>query len=245
MSAASVAQINGGIGDLLTYTAGGSDASVTVNVWDQAGAQANKTIGVTIGGSTTGGGSGGTTSSITIAAGDANPVEIVSNASIAASAGDHLIFIGGTGNTLTATGGTETVQAFLGGNSIITGAGNDRIYIAGSNNVVDAGAGNNTLYDSGTNNTIVLPGANQGHDDIYGYMMTNGDKFDLRALLASTGWNGDVATIGNYLSVTPSGTNALIHVDPSGIAGGASYLVATLQSSGPVTLSTLLAHSIS
>jgi Ca2+-binding RTX toxin-like protein len=171
-------------------------------------------------------------------------VENVSNAAITASAGDHLIFIGGTGNTLTATGGTETVQAFQGGNTITTGAGNDKIYFSGSNNVVNAGAGNNALYDSGTNNTIVLPAANQGYDDIYGYMMTNGDKFDMRGLLASTSWNGDLATIGNYVAVTPSGTGSVIQVDPSGVAGGASYVAATLEAAGPVSLSTLLAHAI-
>lgn len=242
----SLAQINADLATL-SYTAGSGNASITVNVWDQGGAEATKTIGATIGTTTSSGGTGSggtTTSTITIAAGNADPVENVSNAAITASAGDHLIFIGGTGDVLTATGGTETVQAFQGGNTITTGAGNDRIYFSGSNNVVNAGAGNNALYDSGTNNTIVLPGANQGYDDIYGYMMTNGDRFDLRGLLASTSWNGELATIGNYVSVTPSGTGSVIKVDPSGVAGGATSTVATLEAVGPVSLSTLLAHSI-
>ena len=42
-----------------------------------------------------------------------------------------LIFLGGTGDTLSATGGTETVLAYLGGNTIITGAGDDTIRFAG------------------------------------------------------------------------------------------------------------------
>jgi hypothetical protein len=249
----SLAQINADLATL-SYTAGSANASVAVNVWDQSGAEATKSVGVTIGsGTTTSGGattsgsttSGSTTTStITIASTDADPVENVSNAAITATGGDHLIFIGGTGNVLTATGGTESVQAFQGGNTITTGAGNDKIYFSGSNNVVNAGAGNNTLYDSGTNNTIVLPGANQGYDDIYGYMMTNGDKFDLRGLLASTSWNGDVATIGKYVSVTPSGTGSVIKVDPSGVTGGATSTAATLEAAGPVSLTTLLAHSI-
>src|ERR1019366_2684165 len=71
-----------------------------------------------------------------------------------------------------------------GGNTITTGAGNDTIRFGGPNNVVNAGGGNNVLVDSGSNNTIVLPGANQGYDDISGALMTNGDQFDLRALLA-------------------------------------------------------------
>lgn len=186
----------------------------------------------------------GAAPAISIAAGDAHPVENVSNTTIGASAGDHMIFIGGMGDTLTATGGTETVQAFQGGNTITTGSGNDTLYFAGTNNTVDAGGGNNTLYDSGTNNTIVLPSANQGYDDIRGYLMTNGDKFDMHNLLASTSWNGDMSTIGDYVSVTQSGTSAVINVDPSGTQGGASYTIATLEGTGPVTLNTLLAHAI-
>jgi len=36
----------------------------------------------------------------------------------------------------------------------------------------------------------------------------------------------------------------VISVDPSGTQGGSSYTVATLESTGPVTLGTLLAHAI-
>ena len=237
MFSGSLAQINADLASL-SYTAGantGSDA-VTVDVWNQAGVEVTKTISLSVGGDPP-------AQAITIAAGDADAVETVSNTTIAATAGDHLIFIGGTGDTLTATGGTETVQSFQGGNTITTGAGNDAIYLAGSGNVVNAGGGSNQLYDSGTANTLVLPGAGQGYDDIFGYLMTNGDTFDARGLLAGTGWNGDAATIGNYLSVTQSGDNAVIGVDPSGTPGGASTTVATLEGTGPVSLATLLAHA--
>ena len=185
-----------------------------------------------------------TTPAIAIAAGNANPVENVSNTPINASAGDHMIFIGGTGDVVTATGGTETVQASQGGNTITTGAGNDTIRFGGSNNVVNAGSGSNVLVDSGSNNTIVLPAANQGHDDISGPMMTNGDQFDMRAMLAGTSWNGGTATIGNFVQVVASGNNTLVNVDPSGAAGGSSYTVATLEGAGPVSLGAMLAHSI-
>jgi hypothetical protein len=258
MFSGSLAQINADLATL-SYTAGanaGSD-SITVDVWNQTGVQVEKTIPVTVTGSggtsttssgtTSSGttGSGSTTAAeITLASGDAVPVEYVSNTTISATAGNHLIFIGGTGDTLTATGGAETVQAFQGRNTITTGAGNDAIYIAGSNNLVNAGGGSNALYDSGTNNTIALPGAGQGYDDIYGYVMNNGDQIDMRGLLAGTNWNGDPAMIGNYVSVTQSGTNAVIKVDPGGTVGGASDVVATLQGAGPLSLGTLLAHSI-
>jgi hypothetical protein len=244
-----LAQINAEL-QTLSYTAGNGNGSVTINVWDQNGAQATGSVDVTIGGTSTSGsgtgtsGAGSASSGVSIAPGNADAVAIVSNAAITASAGDHMIFIGGTGDTLNATGGTETVQAYLGGNTITTGAGNDTIRFAGSGNVVNAGGGSNVLMDSGTNNTIVLPGANQGYDDVLGYMMTNGDTFDLRGLLASTSWNGDPTTLGNFVSVAPSGTGSVVSVDPSGASGGASYVVATLEAAGPVSLSTLLAHSI-
>jgi hypothetical protein len=256
MFSGSLAQINADLASL-TYTAGakGGSDTITVDVWNQAGVEVKETIGVNSAGS---GGSATTTSSsgssgasdgsssrgISIASDDAAPVENVSNAVISATAGDHMIFIGGTGNTLTATGGTETVKAFQGGNTITTGEGNDKIYYAGSGNVIDAGGGTNTLYDSGSNNTIVLPGADQGTDNIYGYMMSNGDKLDLRGLLGSTSWDGAANTLGNYLSVSQSGNNAVIHVDPSGVSGGASYVAATLEEAGAVSLSTLLSHSM-
>jgi hypothetical protein len=245
MFSGSLAQINADLATL-SYTPGanaGSDA-ITVDVWNQAGVEVKETIPVTVTGSATTTGSGTTTAGITIASGDAYPVENVSNATISATAGNHMIFLGGTGDTLSATGGTETVQAFQGGNTIGTGAGNDAIYISGSNNVANAGGGNNTLYDSGTNNTIVLPDANQGYDDIFGYVLQNGDLLDMRGLLGSTSWNGDSGTIGNYLSVTQSGTSAVITVDPRGTSGGISYVAATLEGAGPVSLGTLLAHAI-
>jgi hypothetical protein len=154
-----------------------------------------------------------------------------------------MIFISGTGDTLTATGGTETVQAYEGHNTITTGSGNDTIRFAGSGNVIDAGGGNNRLLDSGSNNTLVL-GSHGGYDDIYGYTLQNGDKFDLRSLLAQTSWKGDTASIGNFLHVTTSNNNGVLNVNSTGVAGGASHLVATFESSGVMNLATLLAHSI-
>lgn len=156
-----------------------------------------------------------------------------------------MIFIAGSGDTLNATGGTETVQAYSGGNTIITGAGNDTIRVAGSGNTIDAGGGNNQIADSGNGNTIVLPGAGQGNDDVFGWTLQNGDTFDLRSLLAQTGWNGDAAIIGNFVQVGMAGDSGVVSVDPSGAGGaGGSYAVATLHASGAMDLSTLLAHAI-
>ena len=261
MFSGSLGQINADLASLsYTAPAGGGSDTITVDVWNQAGVEVKETIAVTVtgsGSSTSSSTSGSTTSgtattagtgttqpanTITIAADDAAPAENVSNTVITATAGDHMLFIGGTGDTATLTGGTETVQAFQGNNTITTGAGNDTIQISGSGNVVNAGGGNNTIDDSGTGNTIVLPGAGAGNDHIYGYVLQNGDTLDLRAALASTKWNGTERTLGNYLSVATINNNAVISLSPSGSRAGSA--IATLQGTGAVTLTTLLQHAI-
>lgn len=226
----------------LSYTAGataGAD-SISINIWDQAGLESTMSVAVSV-----------TTppptssSTIIIASGTADPVITASYATISAIAGNHMIFIGGTHDVLTATGGTETVQAYQGNNTITTGSGNDTIRIAGTGNVVSARGGNNQIDDSGSGNRIVMPGAGQGMDDIYGYVLLNGDTLGFRSMLAGTKWNHSSATLGNYLKVsTPDGSDAVISVTPTGVAGSTSYTVATLHGSGPVSLSTLLAHSV-
>ena len=255
MVAGSLAQIDADLASM-TYTApaGGGADTITVDVWNQAGVELQQTIAVSgTGTGSTGGASAATGSgtgsqpaqpanAVTIAASDANPVEIVNNTAITATAGDHMLFIGGTGNTVSLSGGTDTVQAFQGGNTVTTAGGNDTIQIAGSGNVVNAGGGNVTIDDGGTGNTIVLPGANDGTDDIFGYVLQNGDTLDLRGALAATTWNGSESTLGNYLSLTTSGDDTVIGLSPTG--SGAGSAIATLQGSGPVTLATLLQHAV-
>jgi hypothetical protein len=80
----------------LSYTAGSASASVTVDVWDQAGVEATKAIGVSV-----------TPPTITIPANQSSVTENISNAIIVANAGNHMIFIGGTGDVVTAIGGNE------------------------------------------------------------------------------------------------------------------------------------------
>jgi hypothetical protein len=227
------AQINADLATL-TYTASGNagNDSISVNVWDQAGLSSTKTLAVTV----------ASKPSITIVASNANPVELVSNTIISATAGNHMMFIGGSGDTITATGGTETVQAFQGGNKITTGSGNDTISFGGTGNRIDAGAGTNTLNDSGSKNTIVLPAAGHGFDNIFGYVLQNGDLLDFRTALGKTSWNGTQASLGSYLHVTNSGSNAIVSL--SNASGGSATQIANLEGAGQVTLATLLAHSI-
>jgi hypothetical protein len=143
-----------------------------------------------------------------------------------------------------ATGGAETIQASAGLNAITTGGADDTISFVGSGNVIDAGTGTNMISDDGSNNTIVL--ASSGQDDIYGNTLSNGDVFDLRSLLSQTSWDGSASTLSNFLSVgtNADGSNGQLTVDPSGTAGGASYIAAVFQGSGQIDLPTLLAHAV-
>jgi serralysin len=91
--------------------------------------------------------------------------------------------------------------------------------------------------------TITLPPASDGVDQIAGSAMQNGDVFDLTAALAQTGWDGDPASVGDFLHVTSNGTDSTVAIDPTG-SGAPGTPIATLHGAGSVDLSTLLAHSI-
>jgi serralysin len=241
----SLSQLNTSLAGL-SYTAGaaGTD-SITIDAWNQGGVEALKTIPVTVTGATTPPPPPPpppATTTVTIASTDANPVVNDSNVIIKATAGNHMLFIGGMHDAAILTGGTEQVQAYKGANTITTGAGNDTVKIAGTGNVVNAGSGTNTINESGSGNTIVMPGAGAGMDQIFGYVMTNNDKFDFTASLKGTAWNGTSSTVGQFLHVATSGNDAIVSVSP--VANGAASRVADFHDSGAVSMSSLLAHSI-
>ncbi len=194
----------------LTYTAGapGTDG-IAIDVWNQKGIETVATIGVTISGTTPAQSSG---AAITIAGDDTSPVILASSVNIEASAGDHMLFIGGTGDTATLTGGTEQVQAYTGHNTITTGSGDDTIAIAGSGNRVDAGSGTNRIADSGGGNTIVMPGAGAGVDQIFGYVISNNDSFDFAPALRGTAWDGATSTLEQFLHVATLANDAIVSI---------------------------------
>jgi serralysin len=167
-----------------------------------------------------------------------------SHGTIAADAGTNTLFTNGTGNTLTGGSGTDTIQAFSGSNTLQAGSGTETISFAGSNNTIYVGSGNDKINDGGSNNEIVFGKAGGGTAQIYGYVLNNGDTLDLRLTLASTSWTKDPATLGNFLKVGVAGADAVISIDPSGTAGGAASQLAVLHGSGPVSLSALLAHTM-
>lgn len=96
---------------------------------------------------------------------------------------------------------------------------------------------------SGGNNTLVIPPAHDGELITGSEVLSNGDKFDLRHVLANAGWDGKVGDIGNYLRAfeTSSGaTDLLVRADH---AGGAASVVAAIAGTN-TNLATIVAHSI-
>lgn len=145
-----------------------------------------------------------------------------SNVLITATAGDHVLFLGGSTDVVQMTGGRETVNETAGGNNITTGSLHDSIVLVGSGSTVDAGGGPNNITDNGSSNTIILPAVNTGVDNLYGSVLGNGDTLDLRAALAATSWDHNTADIGNYLKTGTDANGDLtlkLHDSATGVKG--------------------------
>lgn len=236
----SLAQINADLASL-QYMAGSAGAdTITVDIWNQAGAETKQTLAVDVKATPTPT-PAPTAYDVTLDPSNTNPVITTSNVSIYGD-GSFSLFIGGSHDTALLVAGNETVQAYQGYNTITTGTGNDTIRYAGTGNAINAGAGSNLLADSGSGNTLVMPAAGQGFDDVYGYVFQNNDTLDLRHLLADTSWDGTQGSLGQYLSVGMTRANAELYARNT--PTGSFQPAATFEGSGQMGLSTLLAHSI-
>jgi hypothetical protein len=185
----------------------------------------------------------GSNQTLTITGGT-NTISVNGNdATVNASAGTNKVVVNGQHDIVNGGSGVDTVTAFKGLNTVKTGAGADHVTFAGSGNIVYASAGD-TLAESGSSNRIVFGAAGGTASQIFGYVLKNSDVLDLRTTLASTSWNKDPSTLSKFLKVGMSGSNAILSVDPSGVAGGATYQLAVLHDSGAVSLSSLLPHTL-
>ena len=181
-------------------------------------------------------------SDVSIPASQNQVTEQVNGTSIHATAGDHVVSLQGTHDTVLLTGGTETVMAFQGYNTITTGAGNDTISIGGSGNLVNAGDGYNSITDNGSGNTLVVPSPGGGFADVFGAVLQNGDKLDFHRALQATAWDHSSSSIGNFLHIFSSGSDAIVGI--SALPNGAATGVLDLHGAGQVTMATLLAHAM-
>jgi hypothetical protein len=123
----------------------------------------------------------------------------------------------------------------MSGDTASVSTSNAPITISVSNTVIDPSGGNNTIrFLAGASaDTVVLHSG--GTDQISGFDPTT-DVLDLRSLLseANVNLNGDLAALGNYLTITDQGSDALLGFDPTGHGGGSTVAV-LLGSASTVT----------
>jgi hypothetical protein len=163
---------------------------------------------------------------VTLAANQLTYVDSTGNVAVSATAGDHTVFLNGSGDSADLTGGNESLTT-TSNNSIVTGSGNDAVVASGTGNSVSLGTGNNVFTDNGSNNDLILaPG---GVTAAKGQFATNGDTFDMRQVMAATDWNDQTSTLNNYLSLTQAG--GFTSVGVSNTSGGTATQVALIQGS--------------
>ena len=156
--------------------------------------------------------------------------------------GNDIVAVGGTGDTVILGNGNNWVGGTQGMAFISTGSGNDVIAVGGSYNTVNAGGGNNVIFGGSGHDTYVLADAGQGFDAITGFQLTNGDLLNVDAALHQAGWNGNMATLGNFLTVTDNGAGAALNIVPGGSGHGVA--IAELYGANNLTLGALVAHSL-
>ena len=140
----------------------------------------------------------------------------------------------------TVTYGPELTQEFPPGN----GADPDVIAISGSNLLTDPGPGGYTIQflPGASDDTLMLHTG--GVDQVSGFSPST-DVLDFSSVLsaASINLNGNVAALGNYVTIVDQGANALVNFDPTGHGGGGT--IAVLQGLGSTVtgLGTLIADN--
>jgi Ca2+-binding RTX toxin-like protein len=114
-------------------------------------------------------------------------------------------------------GGDDTINGFGGndallgetGNDILNGGtGTDYLYGGADNDFLQGGTGNDILFgNSGADLFIWGGGTNDADgstDIIKDFNLAQGDKVDAKSLLDALGWNGNMGTLSQFVTVTGS-----------------------------------------
>jgi len=184
--------------------------------------------------------------------GAATPIQVVSGIY------GYLLYVGQTTPSLATQYGTAAdafVQAAANGTVVYgpeltqefpPGASADSsvVTITDSDQFIAPGSSSNTMQflPGASGDTLLLnPG---GLDQVSGFNPST-DVLDFSALLsaANIDLSGDIAALGNYVTVVDQGANALVNFDPTGHGGGNT--VAVLQGLGSTVtgLGTLIADN--
>lgn len=129
-----------------------------------------------------------------------------------------------------AIGETATTN-FINSSTLSYSVAGDQTIISASGSTIDPGAGSHTIqFLTGVSGDALVLHAN-GVDTVSGFD-PGGDTLDLSSLLseANVMLNGDTAILGNYVSISDQGNDAVVMLDPTGHGGGSA--VAVLQGLG-------------
>uniref|UniRef100_UPI0038923078 Calx-beta domain-containing protein n=1 Tax=Acinetobacter baumannii TaxID=470 RepID=UPI0038923078 len=128
-------------------------------------------------------------------------------------------YIKAESNTTTGISRFNATADTRGGNDVLDGGmGNDILYGQGGNDILIGGAGNDILFGgtgadtfvwgktlNTTTGNLVTNGTNDADgstDIIKDFNLAQGDKVDAKALLDALGWNGNMGTLSQFVSVT-------------------------------------------
>jgi hypothetical protein len=164
------------------------------------------------------------------------------NATLTVGNGNDTITMQGWGNVITTGSGTSGIVAGNGNETVNTGAGNDTVTLSGWNNLVIGGIGHDVVTGGASNTYQVNGTGTAGGMDVTDFSYASNDVLDLSKILASSGWNGSAASLGNILKVSTNPTgDTVIGIDTAG-PGGAYATVATLHGLGAASVADLQNH---
>ena len=141
------------------------------------------------------------------------------NAGLGVQAIDLYNYIKAESNTTTGISRFNATADTRGGNDVLDGGmGNDILYGQGGADILIGGAGNDILFGgtgadtfvwgkslNTTTGNLVTNGTNDADgstDIIKDFSLAQGDKVDAKALLDALGWNGNIGTLSQFVSVT-------------------------------------------
>jgi Ca2+-binding RTX toxin-like protein len=159
-----------------------------------------------------------------------SPVKMIGGAGddiyIVNHAGDQIVENPGQGiDTVLSWSNSYTLPAnvenlTIEGNWSQTGVGNS------GNNIITAGTGADTLTGGGGRDMFVFPSAND-HNNVVTDFSTQ-DVLDLRPLMQAINYHGSDPVQDHIVQFTQTGSNTIVTIDPSGLAGQ-GHVLATLN----------------
>ena len=143
------------------------------------------------------------------------------NAGLGVQAIDLYNYIKAESNTTTGISRFNATADTRGGNDVLDGGmGNDILYGQGGADILIGGAGNDILFGgtgadtfvwgkslNTTTGNLVTNGTNDADgstDIIKDFNLAQGDKVDAKALLDALGWDGNMGTLSQFVTVTGS-----------------------------------------